>query len=59
VLPFLKKEVFTEAFLRKGRMRDLVGRVPVHIVTNPKAALMGAAAHGLGRETRTRSRSSR
>ncbi len=59
VLPFLKNEAFTEAFLRKGRMRDLVGRVPVYVITNPVAALMGAAAHGLGRETRTRSRSSR
>lgn len=59
VLPFLKKELFAESFLRKGRMRDLVGRIPVYVITNPRAALLGAAAQGLGRENRTRSRSSR
>ena len=59
VLPFLKKDAFTETFLRKGRMRDLVGRIPVYVITNPRAALLGAAAQGLGRENRTRSRSSR
>ena len=59
VLPFLRKETFEEAFLRKGRMRDLVARIPVHVIMNPKAALIGAAALGLGAESRTRSRSSR
>lgn len=59
VLPFLKKKTFARAFLRKGRMRDLVARIPVHVITNPKAALLGAAAMGLGPETRTRSRLSR
>jgi glucokinase len=59
VLPFLKKKPFEEAFLRKGRMRDLVERIPVYVITNPKAALLGAAARGLGLETGTRSRSSR
>lgn len=59
VLPFLRKETFEEAFLRKGRMRDLVARIPVHVIMNPKAALIGAAALGLGVESRTRSRSSR
>ena len=59
VLPFLKKDLFAESFLRKGRMRDLVGRIPVYVITNPRAALLGAAAQGLGRENRTRSRSSR
>lgn len=59
VLPFLKKKTFARAFLRKGRMRDLVERIPVYVITNPRAALLGAAAMGLGRETRTRSRLSR
>jgi glucokinase len=59
VLPFLEKKTFAEAFLRKGRMQDLVGRIPVYVITNPRAALLGAAALGLGPETRTRSRSSR
>jgi glucokinase len=59
ILPFLEKEQFVEAFLRKGRMRDLVARIPVHVITNPKAALLGAAAQGLKSETRPRSRSSK
>ncbi len=59
VLPFLQKSHFEEAFLRKGRMRDLVARIPVHAIAYPKAALLGAAVMGLGSEIRTRSRSSR
>jgi glucokinase len=59
VLPFLEKKTFAEAFLRKGRMRDLVERIPVYVITNSKAALLGAAALGLGPDTGTRSRSSR
>jgi glucokinase len=47
VLPFLEKATFMERFLRKGRMQDLVNRIPVHVITNPKAALLGAAARGL------------
>ena len=59
ILPFLEKGQFMEAFLRKGRMRDLVARIPVHVITNPKAALLGAAAQGLKSEARPRSRSSK
>jgi glucokinase len=59
ILPFLEKAHFMQAFLRKGRMRDLVARIPVHVVTNPKTALLGAAAQGLIPEAQTRSRSSR
>jgi glucokinase len=59
ILPFLEKGQFVEAFLRKGRMRDLVARIPVHVITNPKSALLGAAAQGLKSETRPRSRSSK
>ncbi len=57
--PVPEKKDVREAFLRKGRMRDLVARIPVYVITNPKAALLGAAAVGLGPETRTRSRLSR
>jgi glucokinase len=59
ILPFLEKGQFVEAFLRKGRMRDLVAKIPVQVITNPKAALLGAAAQGLKPETRPRSRSSK
>jgi glucokinase len=37
------------AFRGKGRFGDLLGRVPVKVILNPKAGLFGAAAHGLER----------
>jgi len=43
ILPKLKRSVFLEAFLDKGRMRSLVAAIPVHVVTNEKAGLLGAA----------------
>lgn len=48
ILPVLKREFMTP-FARKGRMRDLLARVPVHVIMNPKAALLGAASLGLDR----------
>jgi len=59
ILPFLENALFMEAFLRKGRMRDLVAGIPVHVITNPKTALLGAAAQGLRPKAQARSRSSR
>jgi glucokinase len=47
ILPALQQEWFMEAFRRKGRMSDLLARVPVHVILNPKVALLGAACHGL------------
>src|SRR5690606_274809 len=41
---------FMQAFLRKGRFADLLRRVPVRVILNSKAALMGAAAYGLEME---------
>jgi glucokinase len=43
ILPKLKGSTFLEAFLDKGRMRPLVAAMPVHVVTNEKAGLLGAA----------------
>jgi glucokinase len=48
ILPALERERFMEAFRRKGRMSDLLARMPVHVILNPKVALLGAACHGLG-----------
>jgi glucokinase len=48
ILPALEQERFMEAFRRKGRMSDLLARMPVHVILNPKVALLGAACHGLG-----------
>jgi glucokinase len=47
ILPALKQKVFMQAFLNKGRLSNLLAKVPVHIILNPKIALIGAAFHGL------------
>ena len=43
ILSALKKDVFMNAFTDKGRFRDLVSRIPVHVILDDKAALLGAA----------------
>jgi glucokinase len=48
ILPALEDGQFMEAFRRKGRMSNLLGRMPVHVILNPRVALLGAACHGLG-----------
>ena len=47
ILPALRQSRFIEAFCYKGRLSDLAKRMPVHVVLNPKAALLGAACHSL------------
>ncbi len=47
ILPALTQGAFMQSFRRKGRLADLLGRLPVHIVLNPKVGLMGAASLGL------------
>ena len=47
ILPPLDEAAFLEAFQTKGRMSDLLSRVPVHVMLNQKAALQGAAYFGL------------
>jgi glucokinase len=43
ILAKLKEPQFMEAFLAKGRLRALVEVIPVQVVTNDKAGLLGAA----------------
>jgi glucokinase len=43
ILPRLKSPTFMEAFGSKGRMRRVLEAMPVRIVLNDKAALLGAA----------------
>jgi len=43
VLARLKSPLFMQAFLNKGRLRPLVESIPVQVVTNEKAGLLGAA----------------
>ena len=47
LLPVLKKATFTEAFRRKGRLEDLLSRVPLHVITQKNTALLGAIHYAL------------
>jgi glucokinase len=47
ILHAIDDDNFKEAFWQKGRMTDLLKRIPVYVILNPKAALLGAAAYGL------------
>jgi glucokinase len=53
ILPALEGDRFLKAFRRKGRMSDVLAHVPVHVILNPKVALLGAACHGLELATRS------
>ncbi len=48
ILSVLKDECFMQAFRRKGRLADVLDRVPDHVILNPKVGLRGAAVYGLG-----------
>ena len=52
ILPLLRDGAFIEAFLNKGRMRPLLEAMPVRVILNDRAALLGAAlrAQQLARE---------
>jgi glucokinase len=43
----LDDPAFLEAFRHKGRFRELLTQMPVHVILNPKTALLGAASYGL------------
>ena len=47
IIPVLDEELFLAAFRRKGRMADLMFRMPVHVILEPRAALIGAADCGM------------
>lgn len=46
ILPFLEDGTFMQAFQHKGRLAAVLTDIPVHVVTNPNLALLGAAYHG-------------
>ena len=48
ILPFLRKDRFLVAAHGKGRFLGLLKEVPVRLILNPRAALLGAARRGLG-----------
>ncbi len=56
ILPALHAGGFERAFLDKGRLRDVIENVPVHVVLDPATPLWGAAAVALRREAEGRKR---
>lgn len=53
ILPLLKTGAFLEPFCDKGEFRDFMSQVPVQVILNKSAPLLGAAYFALG-ETRIR-----
>jgi glucokinase len=47
ILPALERGAFMEAFRGKTPMVDLLRTLPVHVILNPRAALLGAAARAM------------
>lgn len=45
ILPALQAGAFMDAFVAKEPMRELLERVPVKVILNPEAGLIGAAVH--------------
>jgi glucokinase len=50
ILPYLKDKQFMQAFTHKGRFTQLLAQMPVHVILNPKVALLGAAIHGFEKQ---------
>ena len=48
ILPVLEQGSFLRAFSHKGRVSDVLKRVPIHVIMEPEVALLGAASYGLG-----------
>ena len=47
ILQVLENDVFLTSFIRKGRMSDLMKKIPVYVIVYPDAALLGAAHHAM------------
>jgi glucokinase len=47
ILPVLSEKPFLESFLSKGRFREFLSRVPVRVIRDDKAALLGAAHYAI------------
>ncbi len=43
ILPALQDGAFVDAFRDKGRLRDLLTDIPIHVILEPRTALLGAA----------------
>jgi len=47
ILPLLRRPLFLESFLNKGRMKPLLQTFPLHVILNDQAALLGSARKAL------------
>lgn len=47
ILPFMRKPIFLESFLDKGRMKAILEKMPIRIVLNENTALYGAMHYAL------------
>ena len=47
ILPLLESGAFLDAFVRKGRMTELMKKIPIYVILHPEAALLGAARHAM------------
>ncbi len=47
IISKLRGPTFMQSFAGKGRLSDLMSRMPVHVILRPDAALFGAACHAL------------
>jgi glucokinase len=48
IIAKLRDGTFMRAFMNKGRLSPIVQRIPVKVIMNDQAALLGAAAHAAG-----------
>ncbi len=48
IVPLLKSDLFLEAFRDKGKFSDFMAQIPVKVVMNKRAPLLGAAYFALG-----------
>lgn len=46
ILSVLQNDDFLKAFKNKGRFAPMLAKVPIYVILNPNAPLIGAAAHG-------------
>lgn len=47
ILPLLQSDLFRNAYLNKGRFRDMLEQIPLFVILSPKTALFGAARVGM------------
>ena len=47
ILPLLRRPLFLESFLNKGRLRSLLETMPINVVLNDETSLLGSAKNAL------------